>query len=42
VVIFPKVRKQYSHLLYEGNNLLFHGEVKRGEGSLLVEKIHEI
>ena len=42
VVIFPKVRKQYSFLLYEGNNLLFHGEVKRGEGSLLVEKIHEI
>lgn len=42
VIIFPKVRKQYSWLLYEGNNLLFHGEVKRGEGSLLVDKIHEI
>ena len=42
VIVFPKVREQYSWLLYEGNNLLFHGEVKRGEGSLLVDKIHEI
>ena len=41
VVIFPKERKQKEFLLYEGNNLLFCGEVKQ-DGSFIVEKIHEI
>lgn len=44
VVIFPQVRKEYEFLLYEGNNLLFCGEVEKGPkgGSFVVQKIHEV
>jgi len=42
VVVFPETRKLYEYMLYEGNNLLFCGEVKRGDNSFIIEKIHEI
>lgn len=42
VVVFPKVKDKYKYILYEGNNLIFCGSVKKGEASLIVEKIHEI
>ena len=42
VVIFPSVRKQYEHCLYEGNNLLFCGSVAKDKPGLVVEKIYEI
>ena len=42
VVIFPKVKDKYKYILYEGNNLIFCGSVKKGDASLVVEKIHEI
>tara|TARA_R110000824_G_scaffold231356_16_gene419226 strand:+ start:2568 stop:4118 length:1551 start_codon:yes stop_codon:yes gene_type:complete len=42
VVVFPETRKLHEYMLYEGNNLLFCGEVKRGDNSFIIEKIHEI
>ena len=42
VVIFPKTRKDYEFILYEGNNLLFCGSVEKNDGSFIIEKIHEI
>lgn len=42
VVVFPKVKDKHKYILYEGNNLIFCGSVKKGEASLIVEKIHEI
>lgn len=41
VVIFPSTYKSYEYILYEGNNLLFCGSIKK-DGSFVVEKIHEI
>jgi len=42
VIIFPEVRKKYEFILYEGNNLLFCGNISKSDGSFIVEKIHEI
>ena len=42
VVVFPETRKLHEYMLYEGNNLLFCGEVKKGDNSFIIEKIHEI
>ena len=42
VIVFPETRKLYEYMLYEGNNLLFCGEVKRGDNSFIIDKIHEI
>jgi len=42
VVIFPLVRKQYEHCLYEGNNLLICGAVNKNKPGLIVDKIYEI
>ena len=42
VIIFPKVKDKYKYILYEGNNLIFCGSVKKNETSLIVEKIYEI
>jgi DNA polymerase III alpha subunit len=42
VVVFPETRKNYEYILYEGNNLLFCGEVSKKDGSFIIEKIHEI
>ena len=42
VVIFPEARQKYEHILYEGNNLLFCGEVSKKDNSFVVQKIHEI
>jgi DNA polymerase III alpha subunit len=42
VVVFPLVRKQYEHCLYEGNNLLFCGATSRDKPGFVVEKIYEI
>lgn len=42
VIIFPEVRKNYEFILYEGNNLLFCGNVSKLDSSFIVEKIHEI
>ena len=42
VVVFPKVKDKYRYILYEGNNLIFCGSVKKGDASLIVDKIYEI
>lgn len=42
VIIFPEARQKYEHVLYEGNNLLFCGEVSKKDGSFIIQKIHEI
>lgn len=42
VVIFPTVREKYKYILYEGNNLVFCGAVRKNESSLIVEKIKEL
>jgi DNA polymerase III alpha subunit len=42
VVVFPEARKLHEYMLYEGNNALFCGEVKKGDNSFIIEKIHEI
>ena len=42
VIIFPDTRDKYKYVLYEGNNLLLYGSVKQGDGSFIVDKIHEI
>lgn len=42
VIIFPEARQKYEYMLYEGNNLLFCGEVSKKDGSFIVQKIHEI
>ena len=41
VVVFPGPREKYQFVLYEGNNLMFCGEVEKNN-SFIVEKIHEI
>lgn len=41
VVIFPEAREKYKYVLYEGNNLLFCGNVEK-DNSFIVDKIHEI
>lgn len=40
-VAFPDCRDKYQYILYEGNNLMMCGESK-GDGSFIIEKIHEI
>jgi DNA polymerase III alpha subunit len=42
VVVFPLVRKQYEHCLYEGNNLLICGSVNKDKPGFVVDKIYEI
>ena len=41
VVIFPEAREKYKYVLYEGNNLLFCGNVEK-DNSFIIDKIHEI
>ena len=40
VVVFPEAREKYQFIIYEGNNLLLCGEVRKE--SFIVDKIHEI
>lgn len=42
VIVFPKVRDKYKYILYEGNNLIFCGNVADHETSFIVNQIHEI
>lgn len=42
VVVFPKIKDKYRYILYEGNNLIFCGSVKKTDSSLIVDKIYEI
>lgn len=42
IVVFPAIKKQYDHLLYEGNNILICGSVEKKQGGLIVEKMYEI
>ncbi len=42
VIIFPKTKKKYKYILYEGNNLVFCGNVQKNDASFIVEKIHEL
>jgi len=41
-VVFPETKKEFDHLLYEGANLLFCGEVTKKDNSFVIKKIHEI
>jgi DNA polymerase III alpha subunit len=41
VVVFPEAREKHQYILFEGNNLLFCGSVKK-DSSFIIEKIHEI
>jgi DNA polymerase III alpha subunit len=42
VIVFPKVRDKYKYVLYEGNNLIFCGNVADHDSSFIVNQIHEI
>lgn len=42
VIIFPKVREKNKYILYEGNNLIFCGNVSAKDSSFIVDAIHEI
>jgi DNA polymerase III alpha subunit len=42
VIVFPKVREKYKYVLYEGNNLIFCGNVADHDSSFIVNQIHEI
>lgn len=42
VIVFPTQREKYKYVLYEGNNLIFCGYVSGGDGSFIVDRIHEI
>ena len=42
VIVFPEARDKYQFILYEGNNLLFHGKVDNKDNSFIIDKIHEI
>ena len=42
VIVFPEARDKYQYILYEGNNLLFHGKVDKKDNSFIIDKIHEI
>lgn len=41
VILFPDVRDKYSYILYEGNNLMFCGDVG-DDNSFIIQKIYEI
>ena len=42
VIAFPKVKKKYKYIMYEGNNLVLCGSVAKNDSSFIVEKIYEI
>jgi len=42
VIVFPKARDKYKYILYEGNNLIFCGNVADHETSFIINQIHEI
>ena len=42
VIIFPDCRDKYQYFLYEGNNLLFSGNVSEQDNSFIVNNIFEI
>lgn len=42
VIIFPTIKNKYKYILYEGNNLVFCGNVQKNDSSFIVEKIHEL
>lgn len=42
VIVFPKVRDKYKYILYEGNNLIFCGNVADHDSSFIINQIHEI
>ena len=42
VIVFPKTKRKYKYILYEGNNLIFCGSVSKTDTSFIVDKIHEI
>ena len=41
-IAFPEVREKNKYILYEGNNLVLCGNVKRGDNSFIVKRIYEI
>jgi len=41
-IAFPETREKHKYILYEGNNLVFCGNVKRGDNSFIVNRIYEI
>lgn len=41
VIVFPKVKNKYKYILYEGNNLVFCGQVNKNDTSFIVDKIFE-
>jgi DNA polymerase III alpha subunit len=41
VIIFPKTKEKYKYILYEGNNLVFCGQVNKNDTSFIVNKIFE-
>jgi DNA polymerase-3 subunit alpha len=42
VIIFPSIKEKYKYILYEGNNLIFCGNVAGKDDSFIVNTIHEI
>jgi DNA polymerase III alpha subunit len=42
VIVFPKIKEKYKYILYEGNNLIFCGNISGNGDAFIVDAIHEI
>ena len=42
VVVFPEARDKFKYIIYEGNNLVLCGSVKKNDNSFIVDSIYEI
>jgi DNA polymerase III alpha subunit len=42
VIAFPTVKEKYKYILYEGNNLIFCGNISEKDTSFIINTIHEI
>ena len=42
VVVFPDTRDKFKYIIYEGNNLVLCGSVRKNDNSFIVDSIYEI
>jgi len=42
VIVFPSVKEKYKYVLYEGNNLIFCGNISNEDTSFIVNQIYEV
>ena len=41
VILFPSVKEKYKYVIYEGNNLILCGAIRKNDSSFIIEKVHE-